>query len=350
MDFTIGPRMVKTGLAVALTLMVTSLLSLELGFIGAIASIMAMRPSIMRSFTYIKDVALANTVGIVFAILGAILLGTEPIAIGFVVIISIAVVIKLDLESTVNLVVLMVVTLMASSTGNEIDLLYALQRVSLVAIGVLSAFVVNALIFPPNHKKMLYKMIKTSSDRSHLLLRAIPNKKMSIPQMKEDEETLEEQNKKARDYYQVIYDERNRMFIKERLSFLRTIVVYKQMIVVLERQYTLIESLDRKLSEIEEMSENKSFLIKKLMEEINNYSENIMMMFEGKIILDKDLQRETKSAMRLTINDLITELQGSDFQKWTKVFPVANSIIDLFTELERLEKLVRVYQMKEEKK
>jgi len=45
--------------------------------------------------------------------------------------------------------------------------------------------------------------------------------------------------------------------------------------------------------------------------------------------------------MRLTINNLIEELQGSDYEKWTYVFPVANSLIELYGELDKLETFVR---------
>ncbi len=53
-------------------------------------------------------------------------------------------------------------------------------------------------------------------------------------------------------------------------------------------------------------------------------------MYEDRIVLDRDLQKETKQAMGVTINNLIDALQGTDYEKWHYVFPVANSIVELF--------------------
>lgn len=106
MEFNIGPRMVKTGLAVVLTLLITNMIGLELQLVAAIAAVLAMQPSIMRSFAYIKEVLISNGVGLVFALLGILLLGSHPLSVGVVVIISIAINIKLGLNKTVSLTVL----------------------------------------------------------------------------------------------------------------------------------------------------------------------------------------------------------------------------------------------------
>ncbi|RKQ33533.1 FUSC family protein [Oceanobacillus halophilus] len=347
MEFNIGPRMVKTGLAVALTLLITGMLDLKLEIVAAIASVLAMQPSIMRSFAYIKEVLLSNGVAVIFALLGTFLLGGHPLSVGAVVIISIAINIRLGLNKTVSLTVLTIMAMMLAS-DNGINFIYIIERISLIAIGVASAFVINVVVFPPDHKKILYNMIKNTSDRINFLLRVIPSKAMSIPKQKEEDREIEKLITKAKDYYEIISDERNRLFIRKRANFLRSIIVYKHMIQVLEKQYTLIIHLEKNLKEIEHSSSAK-FLIKKLVNEINAYSENVFLMFEDKIRLDTDLQKEAKAAMRLTINNIIDDLQGAEFEKWSYVFPVANSIIEVFNELDKLERLVRVKELKENK-
>ncbi|SHG65998.1 FUSC family protein [Ornithinibacillus halophilus] len=348
MEFNIGPRMVKTGLAVALTLMVTGLLDLKLEIVAAIAAVLAMQPSIMRSYTYIKEVVISNSVGVIFALLGAFLLGIHPLSVGAVVIISIAINIRLGLYKTVSLTVLTIITMMLGDDSG-INFVYIFERLSLVAIGVLSAFVINVIVFPPDHQNILFGMIKKASEKTNFMLRVIPNKTMSIPQMKEENDEIDKQISEVKKYYDIIRDERNRLFIKNRQTFFRNIIIYKHMIEVLIKKQTLISHLEKNIKEVESIPSNKAFLIKKLVNEINVYSENIILLYENKIVLDRDLQKEIKAAMQVTINNLIDELQGSDFEKWTHVFPIANSIIELFFELDKLERFVRMKESKEKR-
>ncbi|WP_010651243.1 FUSC family protein [Oceanobacillus massiliensis] len=349
MEFNIGPRMVKTGLAVALTLIVTGLIGLKLEIVAAIAAVLAMQPSIMRSFKYIKEVLISNGVGLILALLGIFLVGNNPISVGAVVIISIAINISLGLNKTVSLTVLTIVTMMLAS-DEGVNFIYIYERLSLVAIGVLSAFVINVLIYPPDHQKILFAMIKKASEKTNFLLRVIPNKTMSVPQMKDEDREIEKLVNKTRDYFEIISDEKNSLFIRNRKDFLRNIIIYKHMIRVLRKKHTLIQHLEKNLKEIEVIASGKSHLIKKLVSEINTYSENVLLMYEDRIILDSDLQRETKHAMRITINNLIEALQGSDFEKWTYVFPTANSIVELFYELDKLERFVRMKEIRDNRK
>ncbi|RDW19385.1 FUSC family protein [Oceanobacillus chungangensis] len=348
MEFNIGPRMVKTGLAVTLTLIITAMLGLELELVAAIAAVLAMQPSIMRTYDYLKEVIISNSIGSVFAILGTLLLGNHPLSVGAVVIISIAINIKLGLNKTVSLTVLTIVTLMLA-TSDGISFLYIVQRLSLVTIGVLSALITNVLVFPPDHQRNLFRIIKKASEKTNFLLRVIPNETMNVPQMKEEDRQIENLINDAKNYYEIISDERNSLIIKNKLRFLRNVIIYKHMIRVLIKKQTLIRELEKNIKEIEAIQSHKAYLIKKLVKEINNYSENIVLLYENKIILDKDLQKETKAAMQVTINNLIEELQGSEFDKWTFVFPIANSIVELFFELDKLERLVRIKEAKEDR-
>src|SRR5690625_7922102 len=91
MNFNIGPRMMKTGLAVALSIIVTESLGFEMSMVAVITSVVAMQPSIMRSISHIKEVAISTSIGLVFALVGAYTLGLQPIATGITVILATAV-------------------------------------------------------------------------------------------------------------------------------------------------------------------------------------------------------------------------------------------------------------------
>lgn len=339
MNFNIGPRMMKTGLAVALSILVTESLGLEFGMVAVITSVVAMQPSIMRSLTYIKEVALSTLIGIVFALAGAYTLGLQPISIGITVIIAIAVNIRFGWVKTVNITILTIAIIMLTSE-ESINFMYLVDRLSLIFIGVSSAFLINALVFPPNHQKILYAMTTDLLDKTSFLLRVIPNQTMKVNELKEREEELENEIKETSNYLSIIIDEKSRMFVRNRFNFMRDIIVFKQMLEVIKLEYKLIKNLQLKMERIEGISENQSFLVKKLVSKIVEYHENIILTYEGKVIIQKELQQDSFTTMNLTINDLINELQQSEIDKWIEIFPVASSIVELMVELEKLDKFI----------
>lgn len=340
MNFNIGPRMMKTGLAVALTIIVTAKLGLNLAVVAVITAVVTMQPSIMRSVSYIKEVALSTVIGVVFALVGAYTLGLQPVSIGITVILAIAVNIKLGWLKTVNITILTIAIIMLSG-DEEIHLTYLFDRLSLIFIGISSAFLINALILPPNHQKILYDFIRKSIEQTSFLLRVIPNKTMKVKELKKHEEKLQERIKHVKDYLEVIIDEKSRMFIRNRYNFMRNIIVFKQMIKVVELEYELIQSLKENMENIEAISENQSHFIKKLISKIVEYHENIILAYEDQIIIQETLQQDSFTAMNLTINDLIQELRQSEFDQWVEIFPVASSIVELMHELKRLDELTK---------
>lgn len=340
MNFNIGPRMMKTGLAVALSIIATEALGLELGMVAVITAVVAMQPSIMRSISHIKEVALSTIMGVVFALAGAYTLGLQPVSIGITVIVAIAVNIRLGWVKTVNITILTIAIIMLSG-DEQIHFTYLIDRLSLIFIGISSAFLINTLIFPPNHQKLLYGLLTSAREKTSFLLRVIPNKTMKVRELKNHKEDLVKQIKEVNDYLGVIIDEKSRMFIRNRMSFMRDIIIFKQMLKVIELEYQLIENLENKIEEIEEISENQSYLVKKLVAKIVEYHENIILTYEGQVTIQKGLQRDSFTAMNLTINDLIDELQQSELEKWIEIFPVASSIVTLMVELEKLDQLTR---------
>src|SRR5699024_11515586 len=103
---------------------------------------------------------------------------------------------------------------------------------------------------------------------------------------------------------------------------------------------------DDKTEENEKSSPNRSFLIKKLVAKVVEYHENIILTYEGTVVIQRELQKESFTAMNLTINDLINELQRSEMKKWIEIFPVASSIVRLMVELEKLDRFIRRQEKK----
>src|SRR5690625_6021046 len=97
-------------------------------------------------------------------------------------------------------------------------------------------------------------MIKDSLDKTSFLLRVIPNKTMKVKELKKKETELKNNIKEIIDYLGVIIDEKGRMFIRDRFNFMRDIVIFKQMLRVIELQYHCTDNLELKIEKIEEIS------------------------------------------------------------------------------------------------
>lgn len=340
MKFNIGPRTMKTGLAVALSILITETFNYQFGLVAVITSVVAMQPSIMRSITYIKETAISTLIGVVFALIAAYTIGLHPLSIGITVILAITFNIKMGWVKTVNLSILTIAIIMMSGE-QTINFMYLTQRLSLIGIGISSAFIINTLVFPPNHQELLYNAIKKALDKTSFLLRVIPNKTMKVKELKKKEKELKEDIKEISNYLSIINDEKSRMFIRDRFHFMKDIIIFKQMLKVVELEYSLIGNLELKMDKIEEFSPNQSFLIKKLVGSIVEYHENIILTYEDKVFVQKELQKDSFTAMNLTINDLIGELKQSEIEKWIEIFPVASSVVELMVELEKLDKYIR---------
>src|SRR5690625_5040043 len=150
--------MMKAGLAVALTIIVTAALGLDLAVVAVITSVVAMQPSIMRSVSYVKEVVISNIIGIVFALTGAYTLGLQPVSIGITVILAIAVNIKFGWLKTVNITILTIAIIMLS--GDEsINLMYLVDLLLLLFIVVRSVFFVYLHVYYLTYHILHYYMI-----------------------------------------------------------------------------------------------------------------------------------------------------------------------------------------------
>src|SRR4051812_20342905 len=122
----LGPRVIKTGIAVTFALYICSVLKLESAVFAGIAAIFTIQPSIYRTWKQVWHQAQTNILGAIFAFLGLYFLGNDPFSIGLVIIILISISLKLKMGETISLTVVTVLAIM-SAPGDE-DWLFALNR------------------------------------------------------------------------------------------------------------------------------------------------------------------------------------------------------------------------------
>ena len=99
----IGARILKTGVAVTITMYLCKLLNLEPAFFGAVSAVVNMQPSIFLTVKTAKDQILVHLIGVGFGLLFGYLVGGSPLTMGIVSILLIAVYIRMGLNSGISM-------------------------------------------------------------------------------------------------------------------------------------------------------------------------------------------------------------------------------------------------------
>ena len=95
----IGARILKTGIAVTITMYLCKMLNLEPAFFGAVSAVVNMQPSIFLTVKTAKDQILVHMIGVGAGLAFGYLLGGSPLVMGIVSILLILVYIRLGLNS-----------------------------------------------------------------------------------------------------------------------------------------------------------------------------------------------------------------------------------------------------------
>lgn len=162
----LGARILKTGVAIVFAFYLAEWLHLPSPIFAGIAAIFAIQPSIYRSYKTIIEQIQGNVIGAVSAVVFASIFGVEPVVAGFAVIVTLLIMMKLKLTSSVSLALVTVIVIMEGQKFDHFDefLLFAVIRFTTVMIGVLAAFIVNLVFLPPKYETRLFASTKYLQD------------------------------------------------------------------------------------------------------------------------------------------------------------------------------------------
>jgi len=147
-----------------LAMSIASLLELKPGTLAAVAAVIALQPSINKSFANTKNQLVANLFGAAVGLVFALYIGYHPLLTGIAAIIVMTVVVRLGYTDAVIMAAITVIAIMDSPDADLFN--FALNRLALVTIGLATAFVVNVVIIPPDYRSRLLEEI----DRTRKLL------------------------------------------------------------------------------------------------------------------------------------------------------------------------------------
>jgi len=333
----IGPRVIKTGIAVTLALYICSVLNLESGVFAGIAAIFTIQPSIYQTWKHAWNQIQTNLLGAIFAILALYFLGSDPFSIGLVMIIVIAISLKLKMADTISLTLVTVLAIM-SAPGNE-DLTYALHRFALTFIGMVSALLVNVFISPPNYRKMFSEKVHSVFQNMSILMRTAVSNEMTEKSFTEQMETLESDILKLEDQFRMFDEEREKM-AKVNPVNLREIVVFKQMFKSLQQGFIVLEDIDSFYFQ-SKPTEKENQLFDQQLELLIKYHELFLLKYEGKIKMDEP---QTERNIMESTNTFLEKVMNS-YQQDHKIqlAVIGSSIYNYAYQIDRLDQVVEQY-------
>ncbi len=343
----IGARILKTGIAIALSLYIAGLLQLPSPAFAGIAAAFAIQPSIYRSYQTVIEQFQANLVGAFFAILFVVLFSNNPIIIGFTVMIVIGIALKLKLESTIPLALVTVIAIMESPSDQFIE--FALIRFGSILLGVLSAFLVNLVFFPPKYEAKLYYKIVESSEEIIKWIRINTRNASGHIELKEELERMKDNLSKLEDLFSFYKEERNR-FVKTNRKFAKTrkLVLFRQMLLTTNQAFDTLKRLHRLDNEMNCMPEGFQELIKLELDTLSSAHEQLLLQFVGKIKTHIPIMEEKEPIHQSKVlNEYLNQYNTArEDQKEdaAQLLPLVSMVLEYNGQLAHLEKLLDSFQ------
>jgi uncharacterized membrane protein YgaE (UPF0421/DUF939 family) len=336
---TLGPRVLKTGIAVTLALYICSLLNIEAAVFAGVAAIFTIQPSIYRTWKQMLDQIITNTLGAAVALFAIYFLGEHPITVGLLIMIVISLSLKLNMAATIPLTLVTVLAIIGAP-GNE-DVLFALNRFYSILIGIASAMLVNLFILPPKYKKNYLERVRAVFQNMSLLLRTAVSNEMTEPASHELIKKLKIDLQKLEEQYKIFDEERGKMARLNPLD-VREIVVFKQMLKTLQQGEEVLENIEEHYFP-SKTSEEESRMFDYHLERLMKRHEYFLLKYEGKIKdSENDFGNEIMEESAVFFERTL-QLYGENKDQKLRLMIVASSIIEYTFHLQRLNTLIEQY-------
>ncbi|KAB8138108.1 aromatic acid exporter family protein [Gracilibacillus oryzae] len=341
---TFGPRILKTGLAVTLSIYICMLFGMENYVFAGVAAILAVQPSVYRTWKQLSDQIITNTLGASISLFFIYFFGVNAISIGLVITIMIAVNIKLKMENTIPLTLVTILAIMSATGGENYD--FALERFLVILIGTCTAVIVNIFIFPPKYKKKFIQDVNNTFQNMSLLLRTVISNEMKETSYQEINDKFKKDLVKLEDQFKMFDEERVKFGKTKRLN-VREIILFKQMLKVLQEGNQLLDNIEEHYFQSKSLKDESKIFDHQL-EELIKYHEYLLLKYSGKIKLEHERSEKDILKEKDKFYDQVLEFYHLNKEQQLRHMIIASSIIDYSFHLEKLEKLIDQYQKPKE--
>ncbi|MEI2802845.1 MAG: aromatic acid exporter family protein [Trichococcus flocculiformis] len=345
----LGARTFKTGLAVALAMIVAQYFGFEGGgVIAGIAAIYSTQPSLGRSYTNLKSRIMANTIGGLVAVFVVMTLGYNIYLLGISVMLLIAILNALKLEDVIGLSIVTLIVIMVGTDDNL--MLSAAYRVLETFIGVIIAFLVNTFIAPPRYDERLYHTVDYATTEFLIWIRAGLRKNTEYSIMNNDLKWARTQLKKMDNLYQYL-TESGLFNKKNKYQNKKMLVVYRKMIQTTRSAFHVLEVLHDYENVFYQFPVEMRIMIRERLETLMSGHEQIMLKFSGRVPANQVNFFEANKDQRHDLMDVFFQRaqEESDFSKYSSsesygIIHLMSAILAYEDDLVHFNKLVRSYK------
>lgn len=149
----IGARIIKTGLAITLTIFICKFLNIESVLFATATAAVNMQPTVSKSIRNAWEQIAVHVLGIIIAVAFGLTLGTNPWIIGLAVIVMLTLTTSLKLAKNLDLGALSVILILESSPEHFLADVQLHSTAIFIGLGV--ALCVNRILAPPKFKQSL---------------------------------------------------------------------------------------------------------------------------------------------------------------------------------------------------
>lgn len=342
----LGARSLKTGVAVTVALMISLALGMTPPIMAGVAAAMTTRPSVQRSFRAMIQNIYGNLIGALIAVAAVIIFGDTSIIVGLTVVFVIALHLKLGLHRTLTLTMVTVIFIMSSGMNDNVQFLFeGIRRFSMICIGVVSATLVNMLIFPSHYEKTLYEQILTQTTLLFKWTRLLSGGASDNTKIKNEMAAFDSRKLKIENYYHWYKEER--VFSKRAMPVkLRRTVIFREMITATRLLHQALNELDRNENAYRLLPADFRETLSLQLSGLMTFHERVLLKFDGKIRRKRHEEQarrdyQHRSELANTFFSFFSQNKSDD---WLDVLPLISTIIDYSQHIEHLDRLVTSYQ------
>lgn len=338
----LGARILKTGIAIILSLYLGQLLHSPSPVFAGIAAIFAIQPTIYRSYLTIIEQIQGNIIGAILAVIFVLLLGNHIIVIGLAAIIVIILNLKLKLGNTIGLSLVTLISIMETQSGDFIH--FAGIRFTTIMIGVFSAFIVNLVFMPPKYENKLYFKIVDTTEEIIKWIRLSTRHDYDHYLLKTDITKFKDSIQVMGQFYSMYKEERS-YFKKNNPEKSRKLVIYRQLNITAKKALDTLKRLHRFENELLQLPEDYTHTIQEQLDSLIYHHEQVLLRFIGKIPTPPPF--ETEEIVYLNKQDLLDtflehQKENSDPNNPSPyhLMQIVASIIDYGEQVEHLDTLI----------
>lgn len=182
--YKLGMRTFKTGLSVAIGMLIAQLLNLRSPVFVVISAIMAMKASVSDSFTYGKDRLLGTLVGAIVGLLLSYVFPQNGIFLGLGIIIVIYIHNLFDWKESISLSAIVFSVVFMNTESARLS--YAVNRTIDTFIGIIVAMLVNYYIASPNKEEIFLEGVENIfEDSKDIVYNLVRGKTIDVEEVKE---------------------------------------------------------------------------------------------------------------------------------------------------------------------